>query len=257
MNEQNIKKEDLTDDEITEQRFNALPKVIQDAILNSGWQNIVRNLVKQYKLRIDQGNELENTVFGLMLGMFDSEELFDFIMNDLNLGEENAKKLFSEIDEKIFNDIYRNVMKSGVYSDQLGANNKTEDKSLSKENYVREDIENAAKDDEILTVTREELLKGIEKPDEIKNESEKAPDLSKSNVMPINQQSMVNSQQSSTGAKDLVEAPVNLPSGNDVPQKENYVEDKPVDPIEAGLSSSVSTSNKGYKEKDPYREPLE
>lgn len=271
----------LTDDEITLQRFKALPKIVQDAILNSGWQNIVRGLVNEYKLRIDQGNELENIVFGLMLGMFDSEELFDFINKDLGLEEDRAKDLFNKIDQKIFNDIYNNVMKSGVYdlndedsevpmqtSDEAEETLKRLTEDRPKENYVKEGVDNAAKNDEILTVTRDEILNGIEKPEDFKNNSDSYPDLEKSNVMPNKETSDMGHEtpafeKPATPSTEtaITEAPNNLPSGeikNTAPvETKEESEDGPIDPISAGLSSSVSTNNKGYKGSDPYRESIE
>jgi len=268
MNYEQKKPEEMTNDEIALERFKTLPKSIQDAILHSGWQNIIRNLVNQYGLRVDQGTQLENMVFSMMLGSTDSDEFFKFIMDDLKLDEPKALELFKDIDFKIFTSIYKDVVDLGPDSllqvDETKKEIETEDFPSfenSKETFMRDDIDSSSADDEILTVTRDEILRDIENPVNLNLKEDSLPDLMDSTIMPKNQESGVSNQKavnSEQGTENDIEIrekeiPANLPSATETKVEEN----KPVNPVEAGLGSKVSTSSQNYQSNDPYREPIQ
>jgi hypothetical protein len=289
-NKEEIKKEIL-------EIFKKLPKIIQDAITKSGWEQTLRTLVDKYNLRIDQGTQLENMTFALMMGQFSAEEYYNSILNEFDLEQDKAKMLFQEIDDNIFGSIEDIIQKLEQDQKRKELDEQIEEKESQKETYLRDDVESANMDDQILTVTRDEILKGIEDPEKINEVGQKSelPDLQDSNVMPrengqkndiqtpmnpeTNNNQNYGSQYSNASqvpsgnevsleqtGQEIVEKeseiPADLPIAQNVkPQEENQNAKKelegPIDPVEAGLNSKVSTYNKDYKGSDPYRETIE
>jgi BMFP domain-containing protein YqiC len=239
--------EDETNKIIKEQ-FDRLPKKIQDAIVKSDWEKEVRKIAQKYRLRVDQGNFLENEIFLFMLGLESLEDLVSELQEELGGEGVDVFAILGEVEDGIISKI-RSIVQENT-----------------KNTYLKDGVKNAAQPDEILTVTREEILKDIEdeslddtrdKADALEKE---LPKLENKNVMPSSEEipstksqipnkSEISNPKSQT---ELVqkeeEIPANLPS-----EKSS----EPIDPVEAGLNNTVSTSNKGYKEKDPYREPIE
>jgi len=294
---------DKTSEEIL-RIYNGLPKIIQDAITKSGWEKKVRDIVTKNKLRVDQGTQLENMVFALMMGQFSAEELYTSIMEDFDLDEGNAKLLFQDIDEQIFGNIEGIIMRLELNEqekDLLGnkkevaqvksiekkePSEKTwEEKTLSSDSilrrdtntFLREGVDTATANDEILTVTRDEILRGIEEPEEADEDVEpfesdvpntvttSTPDVPVS-TQPIPSTDISSDSKtdtnfmSDTSDTETMLDPVddnlpNLTNSNVMPglKKEKS---KTIDPVEAGFGSKVSTSSKDYKSTDPYRESI-
>jgi hypothetical protein len=290
--EQNI---DKTSQEILE-IYKALPKLIQDAITKSGWEKKIRDIVTKYKLRVDQGTQLENMVFGLMMGQLSAEKLYSAIVNDFELGEDQGKLLFQDVDDQVFGNIEDLIMKLEIEEKgkEIEANKEEvvvkeaekkiptqttwkektleTDSNLQKETetFLREGVESATSNDKILTVTRDEILQDIEEPEKIGQhkkidvsvaaEGTAAWYESTSKKTVAEEPKNETSEPVKAPESTLTEPPNNLPdlSGASVmPGKEQVENSKPVDPVEANLSSKVSTSKKDYKSSDPYREPIQ
>ena len=262
--------------------FKSLPQIIQDAITKSGWETILRGIVSKYHLRIDYGTKLENMTFALMMGVMEPKEYFDLIHNDFGLDKETADMLFQDIDDKIFSRIEEMTMM--LETQQTLEEPEKEEKHT--QTFVKEDRGLHTKDDEILTLTREEILRDIEDPEKIKM-TDTLPDLKDSFVMPksaslneqpkpanvsapvpvINKTVEVKEEQISASMplNKTVEVreeqiPSNLPTEKVTPiQKEEpkIVNPKPLDPVDLGLTNKISTTSKDYKTFDPYREPIE
>lgn len=298
---------DKTSEEILE-IYNGLPKIIQDAITKSGWEKKVRDIVTKNKLRVDQGTQLENMVFALMMGQFSAENLYTSIMEDFDLDEENAKLLFQDIDEQIFGNIEGIIMRlelneqekdllgnkkevaAGKAVEKKEPSEKTwEEKTLSSDSilkrdtstFLREGVDTATANDEILTITRDEILRGIEEPEEIDEDSAPAESVTpnqsttyaaQKSDMQVSAPAIPSTEISSDSKTDInfmsdtsdtekMPAPAddnlpNLTNSNVMPgTKENNF--KTIDPVEAGFGSKVSTSSKDYKSTDPYRESID
>lgn len=238
--------------------FKSLPQIIQDAITKSGWEVILRGIVSKYHLRIDQGTKLENMTFALMMGVMEPKEYFDLIHNDFGLDTEGADSLFQDIDEKIFSRI-----------EEMTRKLEEEKKEPDQQTFVKEDREVSSKDDEILTLTREEILKDIEDPQQNKAE-DNLPDLEDSVVMPKTKEEVkLKTEVPDTAVSPDInknveireeQIPSNLPQENIVPIKKEepkFDNTKPLNPIDINLNKTVSASNKSYQTVDPYREKIE
>jgi hypothetical protein len=83
-------------------RFNELPKVVQDIILNSGWEKTTRHIVEKYNLRIDQGAVIEEETMFVMFGFDEADKFTENIMREAKIDRELAEKITEEINNDVF-----------------------------------------------------------------------------------------------------------------------------------------------------------
>jgi hypothetical protein len=95
MNEQKIQPEIM-------ERFKELPEVVQNIILESGWEKTTRRIVEENNLRIDQGGAIENEVMLTMFGFEKPENFRANITKQANLKPEQVDKIVSDINENVF-----------------------------------------------------------------------------------------------------------------------------------------------------------
>ncbi len=133
---------------IIEDRFAELPQVIQKIITDSGWQFKIRDLVKKFNIRVDQGGAIENEILLVMLDFENPENFVQNIMNGAQLDQKTAESLATEVGLLIFDPI----------REALIAETNSEKNALSggSSGSVVQPLE-----------SREDLLKQIEDPTEI------------------------------------------------------------------------------------------
>lgn len=93
-----------------QEQFKLLPKVIQDTILNSNWQEKIRRVVKNNNLHIDQGAAIENLVLITMLGIETPEDFVERAKEYAEVTEEQAYTISNEVEREIFGDIRRKLI---------------------------------------------------------------------------------------------------------------------------------------------------
>jgi len=93
-----------TQDEL-KKRFMALPKVIQDAMLDAHIEERLRGVAKKYKLHYDKWVVLENEIMLTLLNMQSPEDLPQHIMDATGLKSEDAHELTDTIVRDIYNPI--------------------------------------------------------------------------------------------------------------------------------------------------------
>lgn len=230
--------------QMVEERLEEIPPQVKKAILESNWEEDVRRISEKYRLRIDQGNVLENQVLLLMLGLQSVDNFFEVLGETIENEDNKLENILDEVEANIVAKI-RDVLQKDMSEEEASPETQTQ-------NFVRSDIDNVADDDEMLTVTREEILKGIEADD-----------------MESEQKAEGNEQQGGTIPPDLPTASVMPQGGGDSKPESDLsamhqkfdADKKPEaqskDPVDIGMSNSVSTSAKDYKSSDPYREPIE
>ena len=140
-------------------RMDSLPEVVQNAILNSGWQDKIRQLGKKYSLHIDQIGILENQTFIVLLGLEDPDGFQNNLTTGLGITSLIAQQISIEINETIFKPIRQ----------QLQALQATEEDKENEENP-----------------TKESILAGIEDPEPVihPHEHEAFPPLASQLAMP-------------------------------------------------------------------------
>ncbi len=87
------------------ERFQTLPKVVQDAITSADVQKHMRDLAEGHKLHVDQWQVLENNVMLTLLGFQPVAELTAHLRKDLGVTEEVAVELATSISEYVFTPI--------------------------------------------------------------------------------------------------------------------------------------------------------
>ena len=92
-------------DEKLKERFNALPKALQNAITAAEIEKKLRALSETHKLHLDQWQKLENEVMLALLGFQPVENLETNIKNEVGIAEEEAKALAGDIADTIFEPI--------------------------------------------------------------------------------------------------------------------------------------------------------
>ncbi len=87
------------------ERFQTLPKVVQDAITSADVQKHMRDLAEHHKLHVDQWQVLENNVMLTLLGFQQVTELTQHLQKDLDVTNEVAVELATSISEFVFSPI--------------------------------------------------------------------------------------------------------------------------------------------------------
>jgi len=83
-------------------RFAKLPKPVQDAITSAEVEQHLRGLSDEYKLHLDQWEELENQVMLTLLGFQKPEDLQKNIRGSIAVSDEIARALAINITNKVF-----------------------------------------------------------------------------------------------------------------------------------------------------------
>ena len=97
--------DDTTVDAQLNERFQQLPKVVQDAIKSADVEKHLRTLAETHKLHLDQWQLLENEVMLTLLGFQEPEELQDNLKSEVGVDEATAVALASDISSTVFQPI--------------------------------------------------------------------------------------------------------------------------------------------------------
>lgn len=103
---------------LIEERMVQLPDVIRDAIVSSGWENTIREIVRKFNLRIDQGSSIETETFLVMLGIENKDQYLENIIKEAKIDKDTAQKITSEVSQKIFSLIKENIIKKTEEKEQ-------------------------------------------------------------------------------------------------------------------------------------------
>ncbi len=120
--------------------YQKLPPVVQDIVLSNDTVEKIEDIQKKYDLNQKQAEVFENEVELLMMGLIHSDEFISNLKEKLEITEEKADGIATEVDEKIFKGI-REVMMRGGEKKSEAPNSKNEGKILDPR--VREDDTNA------------------------------------------------------------------------------------------------------------------
>ncbi|HUO56317.1 MAG TPA: hypothetical protein VMU27_02700 [Candidatus Paceibacterota bacterium] len=96
-------------DAILKERFDQLPKVVQDSINSADVQEHLRELATSHKLHVDQWQILENDVMLTLLGFQEPNDLTEHLRKDLDVDSETATILASDISRVVFDPIRKEL----------------------------------------------------------------------------------------------------------------------------------------------------
>jgi len=87
------------------ERFDKLPRVVQEAIVSADVSRRMQELAEKHKLHLDQWESLENEVQYTLLGIQEPAELSAHIEKGVRVSRETATALASDISEMVFEPI--------------------------------------------------------------------------------------------------------------------------------------------------------
>ncbi|MFZ2593862.1 MAG: hypothetical protein WAX38_03770 [Minisyncoccia bacterium] len=94
-----------TTEEIYKDAFNALPKIVQDAINSSDLTGKMRKLAEKHKLHLDKWSILEDEITFALFGITPPENLVGSIQKELGISMEEAIAINNDAVEIIFEPI--------------------------------------------------------------------------------------------------------------------------------------------------------
>lgn len=277
----------LTPDEINEvisDAMSELPEEVQSAIENSNWASTLRSLVQKYKLRIDQGNLLENHVFFVMLGINKSEHLVK-VIQDMGLDETQTNALIHDIDSQVFTQIKQQIMsvmteeeKRALEAEESPTISAQADQAASPQaaapapsQAVSSSIAQPSHEEEALVgpPSRRSILDDVESiPQTPSSSSGNDVIVPRRSLPPVI--NLVDGQPKTPAAAEIAIAPQAVAETsapvtaekNTVPEAVQPIAEAQPDPIAAGLSKPTVTvaqspSAPASYSSDPYREPIE
>jgi hypothetical protein len=86
-------------------RFDALPKAIQEIILSSHYEETLLEIGKQYNLNVDQLGMLEQETTLTMMGLTPIKDFENELTRELNMEKIKVSEIVKDINEKIFSNI--------------------------------------------------------------------------------------------------------------------------------------------------------
>ena len=92
-------------EDMLKERFDKLPKVVQDAILSAHVTEHLRSLANNNKLHLDQWEKLEHEVQMTLMGFKEADELGSHIHDELGIPLDAANTLAQEIGHTVFEPI--------------------------------------------------------------------------------------------------------------------------------------------------------
>jgi hypothetical protein len=99
------------------ERFEKLPKSLQDAITSADIEQHLRGLSDKQKLHLDQWNKLENEVMLTLLGLERAEDLTDNIEKHVGVTRDIAITLSGDIMQTVFNPVRAELERSLEHPD--------------------------------------------------------------------------------------------------------------------------------------------
>jgi len=94
------------------ERFNNLQPEIQEAIMNTNYENILVEIGEKYKLSPEQIGEFEFNTTLVLLGQTHPDEYSKELSENLKLPEETIKEIVNEINEKVLKNIRALLVKN-------------------------------------------------------------------------------------------------------------------------------------------------
>ena len=95
--------------EVLAERFNALPKVVQDSITSSHVQEKLQGIAKKHSLHLDQWIPLENEIMMVLLGIQPMENMAANIANETGAPVEMAEAIAEDASSLIFEPIRKEL----------------------------------------------------------------------------------------------------------------------------------------------------
>lgn len=214
-----------------------MPPEIMNIIKNFDWKKEVRTIVNQNQLMIDVGADLEESIYMMLLGVTNAQDMYERLIEVHQVPEDKSRKILEEMEQLIFNPLYKKLT-------ELPA----------QENSVSSEIKTS-------TTPRDEMLAEIEKEPEplIKLNFAPKETVSTESVKPSSvEQTGITQPFSISKETNVVLEKKEISAAAPMPQA---VEGVQQDPVASALTKPTVAQNPQATTKpyasDPYREPIE
>lgn len=206
--------EEKTTQQLIEERFAQLPKVIQSAITNSNWVENLRKIISENNLLIDQGLVIETETFLMMLGLEHPSAYTKNIKKEANLTKEQAIKIATEVEKRILVPVKKLIIEET--EKEAGIEENPLEEILGKDPEIENSLPSIKTDlDDESSEDRESLINELEGDIKIENDED-------DELMIIEQpENELDSGISKSGIPATNQAPDNLPTGNKIPVLED------------------------------------
>jgi hypothetical protein len=104
---------DVQNNQLILERFRELPKIVQEAIVNSGWENKIRIIAQKNNLVIGDASILESNTFLVMLGIISPKNYLSTLKDELKLPDEILDSIVNSVEDEIFKDIKEKLVEIG------------------------------------------------------------------------------------------------------------------------------------------------
>jgi hypothetical protein len=215
-----------------------MPPEIMNLIKSFDWKKEVRMIVNQNQLMLDIAADLEESVYLLILGIVDIEEVFERLVEVHELPQDKVQKILTEVEKQIFDPMHHKLTE------------------LEKEDTTNIPMNSTVSKEVDMNISRDQILNEIEKDIEVIEK----PVMPKINVN-LNQTNTY-SEDASVGVREpfsLSDAPKSTPV-------KPVMQETIHNPIASTLTQpTVARSSeippppppvRNYAA-DPYREPIE
>lgn len=92
------------------ERFDALPKTVQESILSSEYQNTLVEISKKYQMTVGQLAVLEQETTLVMMGLTGPDEFRNQLVQQLGIDQNKCDQVIADINERVFKKI-RDLLK--------------------------------------------------------------------------------------------------------------------------------------------------
>ncbi len=166
---------------IIKERFDALPKNIQDTILSTNYQEALIEFGKKYQLNVEQLGILERETTLVMMGLTSLKDFEVELTRELNIDKVKGNQIVNDINEKVFLKVRESLKTINTPNEE---NSPTPVGMTTPQNNGSQILNSAgikiipntpatpsmqmqAEKLELPTESREDMLKKIEKPEMI------------------------------------------------------------------------------------------
>jgi hypothetical protein len=105
-----------------------MPPEIMSLIKSFDWKKEMRTIVNQNQLMIDVGADLEQSIYLMILGAVDVEDVYERLMDIHEIPEDKAQKIIGEIETQIFNPLHKKLIElDSVDTKETKESNETKD----------------------------------------------------------------------------------------------------------------------------------
>ncbi len=122
--------------EVVIERFKELPKVIQDAIVNSKWEQKIRAIAERNNLVIGDANILETETLLVMLGVTSPSKYAEKLKVELKLDDEKLNNIIASVEEEIFRNIKDRLIEMEEDFNILEKQESAEDDAVQKSEII-------------------------------------------------------------------------------------------------------------------------